>query len=270
MHTSQLLKQMFALLGLVGALWVWHLYGRVLTSPILLLVWGLASLLLGLGLWQSARTRRRVWLAAYLLPESSVYRLLRGGLWMALLQILFALVMALYLLLAILSIDASLLWTALLLGALALPVLATFAARLLRAHTVPQLRTDLSLRVAIVLLSGVLFVIYIWHAFNTPLPDFRNASLEQAVWYGVSTEKARSPVMLTLLELGAATDGLRVWLAQRLLPTPGTSLWQAVAWSFVLAREALFVWSYLLLCRGTLALSDYLSAGATEEANALR
>jgi hypothetical protein len=52
----------------------------------------------------------------------------------------------------------------------------------------------------------------------------------------------------------SAADGLRFWLAQRLLPAPATSLWQVIAWCLVLAQEALFVWSYLLLCTGALKL----------------
>ena len=262
MTTIQILKQMLGLAALTAGLWLVYLYGRVLSSPALILVWIVTSACLGLGLWQRAKTRRRVWLAAYLEPESGAFWFLRGGLLMALGQGAIAIVMALYLLLAVMGLESHWQWLALLCSALALPLVAAVIARLLRAQVVPGLRMELSLRLALNLLAGVLLLYLVWQAFGAQYPDFRGASLEQAVWHAVSSEQARSPLLLTLLEMAAAIDGLNAWLAQRLLPTPGSSVWQAVAWCIVLAQEALFVWSYLLLCRGALALPQLFSTSA--------
>lgn len=270
----QILKQMIGLLALTAALWLVYLYGRVLSSPALTLVWIATSVLLGLGLWQRAKTRRRVWLAAYLRPESGAFTLLRGGFLMALVQGAVAIVMALYLLLAVLRLETYSQWLALLCAALALPVAAAIVAGLLRAQVVPDFRDELSLRLALNLLAGALLLYLVWRAFGAQYPDFRGASLEQAVWYAVSNEQSRSPILLTLLEMAAVFDGVQAWLAQRLLPTPGTSVWQAFGWCIVLAREALFVWSYLLLCRGALALPQLFSASVptlkNEDLHALR
>lgn len=274
MRTNQMLKKMAGLLALTAALWLVYLYGRVLDTPVLILIWIVASLLLGLGLWQRAKTRRRVWLAAYVLPSSGVFRLLRGGFLMALGQGLVATVMALYLLLAVLRLEANWQWLALLCAALALPVVAAMLARVLQAQVVPALREELSLRLALNGLAGALLLYLVWRALGTQYPDFRAASLEQAVWYAVSSEQTRSPILMMLLEMAAASDALQAWLAQHLMPAPGTSVWQATVWCLVLAREALFVWSYLLLCRGALALPLLFSTTTPnvtdEDPNALR
>lgn len=274
MRINRMLKQMLGLVVLTAALWLVYLYGRVLSSPALILVWIISSCLLSLGLWQRAKTKRRLWLAAYLLPESGAFRLLRGGLLLALGQGLVAMTMALYLVLAILRLEDYRQWLALLCAALALPVVAAFLARLLRAQVVAVLREELSLRLAQNLLAGALLLYLVWQSFGALYPDFRDTSLEQAVWYAVSSEQARSPLLLMLLEVAAATDALQAWLAQRLMPTPGSSVWQAAAWCLVLAREVLFVWSYLLMCRGTLVLSQFFTASVSaangEDPHALR
>ena len=273
MRINRMLKQMLGLVALTGALWLVFLYGRVLTSPMLFVAWLIASMLLGMGLWQRAKIRRRVWLAAYLQPESSAFRLLRGGVLMALGQGLVAIVMSLYLLLAVLRLEANWQWSALLCAAVALPIGALILARLLQAQVQAGFREELGLRLALNLLSGVLLLFFVWQALGAQYSDFREASIDQAVWYAVSGEQARSPVLLMLLEMAAASDALQAWLAQRLLPTPGSSVWQAAGWCIVLAREALFVWSYLLLCRGALALPLLLQrspATSTEEPHGLR
>ena len=267
MRKIQMLKQMLGLVALTAALWLVYLYGRVLGNVLLISVWMAASVLLGLGLWQRAKTRRRVWLAAYLQPRSSGFRLLQGGLLMALGQGTVALVMAIYLLLAILRLETYSQWLPLLCASLALPVVAGLIATILKTQVVPTLIEELSLRLALNVVAGILLLFLVWQAIGAQYPDFRDASFEQAVWFAVSSEQARSPQLLTLLEMAAASDGLQAWLAQRLLPSPGTSVWQAAAWCIILAREVLFVWSYLLLCRGALALPLIFAANSTSEIN---
>lgn len=262
MRINQILKQMLGLAALTAALWLVYLYGRVLSNSALILVWIATSMLLGLGLWRRAKSRRRVCLAAYLLPGSGAFRFLRGGLLMALGQGIVAIVMALYLLLAVLRLDTYNQWLGLLCAALILPVAAALVAGILQGHIVPSLREELSLHLALNLLAGALLIYLVWQALGVHYPDFRGASLEQAVWHAVSGEQARSPRLLTLLEMAAASDGLQAWLAQRLLPAPGSSVWQAAAWCLVFAREVLFAWSYLLLCRGALALPQIFAASA--------
>jgi len=258
-----MLKQMLGLVALTAALWLVHLYGRVLGTSVLVVIWTMTSLLLGLGLWQRAKTRRRVWLAAYLQPNSGAFLLLRGGLLMALGQGAIALVLALYLLLAILRLNSYWQWVALLCAALALPAIAALVAHWLRTQVVSIYRAELSLRVAVGILAAVLLVFLIWQAIDAQYPDFRGATLEQALWYSVALEQARSPLLLTLLEIASATEGMHAWLAQHLLPTPGASVLQAAAWFIVLAKEPLFVWSYLQLCRGALALPQLFTRELT-------
>src|SRR5690606_28882201 len=97
-------------------------------------------------------------------------------------------------------------------------------------------------------------------AYLQRYPDFSAVSLEQAVWHLVSLQQARSEATLAVLQGAAAAEGVRLWLAQQLLPTPAESLWQALGWVLLLAQEALFIWSYLLACRGIVTLH---SAGSS-------
>ena len=52
-------------------------------------------------------------------------------------------------------------------------------------------------------------------------------------------------------------------MAQQLMPAPGRSLAQLAGWLVVVAEQALFVWSYLLMCNGiVIAMSGRDRAGA--------
>lgn len=249
-----LLKQMLAMLVMTAALWGALLFARVVTTPVLVLLWLSCAALLGMGLWHRAKRRRRVWLNAYLLEHSVLTVGLRGGLLMALWQACLALSLTLFLLLLLIRNDAAALWPALLVAALALPPLSYAAERILRAHFVPLYRHELASHAAVSIIALVLCGYVLWFAYNESYPELQALSLEQAVWSRVLLQEARSPALQLLLELAAAVDGASLWLAQRLLPAPAQSLWQGLGWILLLARDALFVWSYMLLCRGVLSV----------------
>ena len=249
-----LLKQMLVMLVMTATLWGALLYARVVTTPVLMLLWLGCAALLGSGLWHSARRRRRVWLNAYLQQHSSLAVRLRGGMLMALWQASLALVFSLLLLLVLIRNEDSALWPALLVAALALPALTSLAERLLRPHFVSLYRRELASHAAVLIIAAALCGEVVWLAYNVSYPDLQALSFEQAVWSQVLLQEARSPSLLLLLELAAAVDGVSLWLAERLLPAPVQSLWQSVGWLFLLAQEALFVWSYMLLCRGVLSV----------------
>ncbi len=92
----------------------------------------------------------------------------------------------------------------------------------------------------------------VWQSLQTSHMDFQGVSLERAVWHLAGQEQARSEVLLAVLQFAAASEALRLWLAQQLLPALQLPLYQGLAWSLVFVREVLFVWSYLLLLQGVL------------------
>ena len=111
----------------------------------------------------------------------------------------------------------------------------------------------LAWRLAAAVVGSVLLIALIIGAFHRAYPDLAEVGLERAVWHFVDQERARSAFVEVLLQIAAAKDALRLWLAQQLMPQPGGSLAQAAGWVIVLAEEALFVWSYLLwLCPAVL------------------
>jgi hypothetical protein len=82
-----------------------------------------------------------------------------------------------------------------------------------------------------------------------PFPDLGAVTLYEAMRHFAARQEAESLVLQRLLELSAALDGARHWLAQHwqeVLPGPAV---QFIAWIVVLVQEWLFVWPYLLLCQ---------------------
>ncbi|MDP1931577.1 MAG: hypothetical protein Q8L60_08980 [Gammaproteobacteria bacterium] len=243
-------RQMLVLLALTAGLWLLHIYGPVLPTAAIAAAWLLLCVVLARALFLRARLRRRAWLGLYFHPRGSLFTLLRGGLLMALVQILLAAGLALLTITAVLRSTDPLIWTLLLAMALLLPPLQSLTQRQLQGQASSLYLQALAWQITSTLLGLLLVIALTWHAFLQMYPDFAAVTLEQAVWHMVGQQQARSPQLLTLLQVAAAGDGLRLWLAQQLLPTPGPSLWQSLGWLLVLAQEALFVWSYLLLCRG--------------------
>jgi hypothetical protein len=254
MTVSVILKQMILQLALITGLWLLQLYGRVLPTTAVLLLWVLLGLLLGRGLWLQASLQRRVWLAAFIRSGSGLQTLLQGGLFMMLMQVLPAMLLASLLLAALLRSADPVMWQLLLLGVLALPLALALATVVLRAHAsvvyLPALAWRVgSFIVGLLLLAGLLAV-----ALTAQYPDLGASSLEQSVWYMLSQEQARSAPLLSLLQVAAATDGLKLWLGQALLPAPAESVWQLLGWTIVFVQEVLFVWSLLLMSRAVVYL----------------
>lgn len=266
MAVRELLKQMLGMVALTGATWLAVLYARVLGSLSLILIWSAFSGVMAVGLWRHARRRRRVWLHAYLRSDSGWVTRLRGGLLMGLWQAVLALCLSAFLLVLLVRNSQPWLWAMLLLTGLLLPLCTHLLSRQFQGQVQSVYVSELALQCATTALALLLWGAVVWHALGVSYPDFRQASLEQAVWYTVSSQHARSDLLRILLELGAAADGLTQWLAQRLMPAPAQSAWQALGWMLLLARDALFVWSYLLLCRGALVvLSRTPTTRMTEE-----
>jgi hypothetical protein len=251
-----MLRDMLVLLALTGALWAFHYWGRTLPTAAVAAVWSALALAIAGGLFARARLRRRVFLAAYLRDGSTLARRLRGGWLMGLRSIVLGAALALVLTVALLRIELAAVWITMIAGALILPPLRALLARALSPHANPRYQPELIRRIAIPLLGLVMTAALIAVAFHRPYPDVGGANLESAVWHLVDRETARSDATLILLEVSAAKDALRLWLAQQLMPEPGESWVQALGWLIVLAEEVLFVWAYLALLSAALIAGD--------------
>lgn len=250
MEISALARQMSNLLLLSAGLWLLHLYARVLPTEVIVGAWFVLALLIARGLFLRARVRRRVWLSAYFHAMSPLQLLLRGGVFMALVQAVLAAALAVALLSGLIRGTDRFIWMLLGGAAILLPLLNALIQRLCRNHASALFLPELGWRIASVVVGVLLLIGLTWYGYQQLYPDFSDVTLEQAVWHMVGLQQARSGLALTLLQMAAAGDGLRLWLAEQLLPTPGVSSWQALGWLILLAQKALFVWSYLLLCRG--------------------
>ena len=249
---TRLLRDMLLLLALAASLWVIHLYGRMLGSEALLVIWLLLAAIIAGGLVWRRRIRRRGFLAVYIAPASPLQRLLRGGLLMVIAQGLIALALALVLLVALVRTGERFVWVVLILAAPLLPLLRALVRRRFAAHVSSLYLPEFSLRLAVPWLGVPLLAVLVYAAMQRSYPDFTAVTLDRAAWHLVEQEHARSEVLLVLLQIAAASEALRLWLAQQLLPALGLPLFQWLGWLLVFVRETLFVWSYLLLCQGLL------------------
>ncbi len=255
---SGLLLNVLLTLGATALLWALHLYGRTLTEPALILVWFVMTALLATGLFIRARIRRRAFLLAYLHADSAIARRWRGGVVMAVRVCLLAGLLAAVLIVALLRIETTAVWVALIAAALMLAPLHACGARALAGQANPVWLTELAWRIAIAVVGLLLMAALAALAYHQPQPELGGVRLDSAVWYFVERESARSELAGLLLELAAAKDGLKYWLGQQLLPQPGVSFTQAAGWAVILAEEALFVWSYLSLLSATLIAREHI------------
>lgn len=246
------LRDGFVLIALAALLWALHLYGRTLPTAALAAAWAALTTVIATGMFRRARIRRRAFLAAYLRAGSPLERRLRGGWLMAARSVTLAAGLGLVLTVALLRVDGPPVWVVLV-GALPLLVLTrALLGRALAAHANERYRPELVWRVSLLGVGSLMVAMLAVLAFHQPQPDLGGVSLESAVWHLVDQERARSEPAQILLQMAAAKDALRLWLAQQLMPEPGASFLQALGWLLVLAEEGLFVWSYLLLCSAVL------------------
>jgi hypothetical protein len=241
--------------------WAFHLYARVMPTMLLAGCWVLFAALIAVALYRRARVRRRAFLAVWVAGGSPLQRWLRGGPLLAARPVLLGALLALLLSVALARIGDYRAW---LLLVAAMPVLVLSRAWLagrLAGHAGALYLPILSWRLAAAAVGGLLAALLVLLAFHQAYPDFAGVSLERAVWHMVDREQARSGPAQALLQLAAAKDGLRLWLAQQFMPAPATSLAQALGWLLVLAEEGLFVWSYLLMGHGVL-----IGAGSIDRA----
>ena len=243
---------MLALLGALALAWVFHVYARVLPSTALVALWGVFAGLIAAALFHQARVRRRAFLAVYVATASPLQNWLRGGIFMALAALAAGGILALVLMSSLARIEDPWQWLALLAAVPGLVLLRASLWRRLARHASPLYVAVLSWRVAALVIGVALVVAFVFLALHQAYPAFAKVSLERAVWHMIDQEYARSAPWQGVLEARAGLDGLRLWLAQQLMPAPGASLPQMLGWALVFAEQMLFVWSYLLMGYGVL------------------
>ena len=241
--------RMLALLGLAAAAWLVHVFGRVLPT------WGAALVVVGLaapislGLARRGRLRCAAFRAVYVRPESAVGRRLGRSALIRVRAALLGLVLALVLFSALVRLADREAWAVLVVGAPAAAGAFVLWENVLRRTFTERYLPEIAWRLTVAVVGAAMAAALVWLAFHRPYPDMSDVTLEQAVWHFVDQERARSAPAQILLQLAAVKDGLKLWIAQQLMPEPGLSAGQAVGWLIVLAEEAVFVWSYLsFLC----------------------
>ena len=247
-----MLRDLLCVLGAATLTWGYFVFSRVMPTPAMVVAWGVFTTLIATALLYRARIRRRAFLAVYIAGTSPLQRRLRGGALLVLRPLMLGALLALLLMVALARIGDVRVWLALITAGPALILLRAWLFGRLAGHAGSLYLPILSWRAAALPVGAALASLLLWLAFHQVYPDFAGVSLERAVWHLVDQEQARSGAAQVLLQAAAAKDGLRLWLAQQLMPAPATSLVYLLGWLLVLAEEVLFVWSYLLLSHGLL------------------
>ncbi|WP_143421421.1 hypothetical protein [Halovibrio salipaludis] len=242
------------LLLCVAALWLFMLEGRLLTTGWVVLIWTVVTLVMLRGLFGRARIRRRAWRNAYLYPESPWNRRLRGGMCLFIIQLGKASVLAAVLLLTVVRIgDEPEVWRLMLVAVLLFALARACADRVFWRDVSPVYRPELVARVGQWSAGIVLVLCLLLLALVQPQPDFREATLEQALWHVTDREAAASVVVEKGTQWVAAWQGAEQWLAQQVTALDQPYWFRAGVWVSVLVRQSLFVMALLVLFNGVLA-----------------
>ncbi|AKJ95616.1 hypothetical protein TVD_09710 [Thioalkalivibrio versutus] len=248
------LRHAFTVTLLVIGLWLMHMNLRVLPEAGVMALWIGVTLLIAHGGFRRHRVRRAAFLRGYLEPPSQWPRRLRGGPLMALRHLIIGALLGGLLLITLARIPTQEVWAALLVAGFVLVISEALFARLLRGHAHPQFAPELVRRGALRLTGMLLIVALLALALLARYPDLTGASLEQAVWFLVHQEAARSHLLEAGLQLAAAQDALRLWLGQQWFPQGVESLPALLGWLLVLAEQAFLALGFLLLANGLLPL----------------
>lgn len=247
------LRSLLLAIAMAAFAWLVHVYGRVLPDPAMAAAWLVIALAIGWGTLRRARLRRAAFIGAYVRADSGLSRWLRGRLLLPLRAAVLSALLALVLVVSLVRLDGRAAWLVLAAGAPALVLAYRVAARALSAHIASGYLPVAAWRVAAFGVGALMIAALVALAFHAPYPGLGGVGLERAVWHFVDAERARGATVQMLLQLAGAADGLRLWIAQQLMPSPGASLAEALGWLAVLAEEAVFVWSYLsYLCPAVL------------------
>jgi hypothetical protein len=252
MHRLVSQKELQLMLGMLGMIAGLLLMGRLLprlTGGYVLVSWVLLWLPMLVLLFWRRRMVRRAWLMVHLKGGSPWHVRLRGGALMLFGQALLSGALALALLMSLARGIPPSSWIVLVLF---VPVWTLGWRALWRYLDHHATKPFLPLTTASVLRwlcgTGLLLVLATW-ALWQPYPDLGAITLYEAVRFFADQQEAESVLLQHLLEVAAALDGARHWLAQHWLDgLPGRAL-QVTAWVVVLVQEWLFVWPYLLLCQ---------------------
>lgn len=239
-------RSILVALGFTAFAWLVHVFARVLPDAAAVVVWLCLAVPMTWGLFARGTLRRAAFVDAHIARVSPLSRWLRRPVLMTLGSVLLGGLLALFLTAALVRLDAAEEWIVLTVGAPAAVLTFRFSERRLARHVSPAYLPLAAWWTSVRMIGGAMLAVLVGLAFHAPYPELGDVDLARAVWHFVDAEHARSEGVLLLLQLAAAEEGLRLWLAQQLMPRPGGSLLQALGWLAVLAEEAVFVWSYLL------------------------
>ncbi|WP_369772916.1 hypothetical protein [Thioalkalivibrio sp. ALJ16] len=248
------MRHAFTVTLLVIGLWLMHMYLRILPEAAVILLWVGVTLTIALGGFRRHRIRRAAFLRGYLEPTSLWPRRLRGGPLMALRHLLAGMLLGGLMLIALARVPTPEAWAALLVAGFVLVAGDALFMRWLRGHAHPDFAPELARRAALWVAGALLIVALMLLALQARYPDLTGASLEQAVWFLVQHEGARSLLLETGLQLAAAQDAVRLWLGQQWFPQGVQSLPALLGWLLVLAEQAFLAVGFLLLANGLLPL----------------
>jgi hypothetical protein len=241
------MKLMLALWSLVALLLLASQWLTSLPDPWVLALAVMLALPMAVLLFWRRRLQRWAWRRAVMNPASRYYTSFRGAALMFGVQAGLALALSGVLLVGLARQESTLFWLALV-GMVPLWVQThRWLEHWLRGHLDAGFARLAAHRLqAMGYGAALLALLFAWSMFQS-VDDLQGVSIETAVLAFTADIDANSTSLQASLEVIAAFDALRHWLAQNLAHAVPGLLLGLLTWALVLLREWLLVWPLLLL-----------------------
>jgi len=230
------LKAVYLLLYLYTGIAILLLIGKLslhLSTPYVIALWLILALPIAYTLFWKFRQRRRAFLTGYFYSDSSVPRLLKGGLLMFIAAVLLALILSLNLLLALSREDKEFIW----LGIAVIMPLWVLSHSWLRTRLKNHAKRHCLSYVAgqiLFWLWGLLLLLFLVRlSFFVPIADVRDVSFSTTIDFYAGQAQAQSSFFTEVLAASSAVDGGLLWGVQNLTSDVSSYFAKTILWGFI-------------------------------------
>ncbi|EIJ43527.1 hypothetical protein BegalDRAFT_2686 [Beggiatoa alba B18LD] len=211
-------------------------------------------LIIALSMLESALVKRRAFVHTYLNPDSWLYRLLRGGLIMAMWQLLKALLFGLFLLVEMIFWE-SWVWWVLLLDIFFVYFLYQTLHLFLNRYLRPAYSAVISRHYLVIINTLIFSILLTTISLYMPYADYRNLSLSSSIQSELAQLTVSCDVFALFARLSVTKTTVSWWLAQHYLTQESQLIFPYIKesiWLLFLLSSTAFMWGYSRLLAGAL------------------
>ena len=258
------MKYIYLIFLIIG--WIWLLLWQVLYPKIdcFLSIIFFAPILgfIATSILESAAMRRQATIAMYLRPQGWLYRLLSGGIFMVICQMVKATLLTIFLIIEVIFFD-SWIWVLLFIDLFIIwffhYVLTKKLNSQIKNEYAPIFASEYLIVVNSILLSLVISIVGIYMSY----PDYRKLTWLQAIEYEVTQLQGNCQLILVMARISAVKNAISWWLAETWLTKISDSYLYFSVWFIFLFNSTVFVWAYTRMLLGI--LTSFLEKSSSPE-----